>query len=133
MGPWLNPAQSVGPHGLSARLALIGPGDRAPAAAPDSGAGAHLEGLFGRAFGVIIIYQPPNQEACKQSKSDECSQVGSNKNGGKSVLFTHDMQRLPLPPCKRPSRKPMRELSSCSMQELVGEPILASPISTNFH
>uniref|UniRef100_A0A0E0Q200 Uncharacterized protein n=2 Tax=Oryza TaxID=4527 RepID=A0A0E0Q200_ORYRU len=48
MGPWLNPAQSVGPRGLSARLALIGPGDRAPAAAPDSGAGAHLEGLFGR-------------------------------------------------------------------------------------
>lgn len=38
-----------------------------------------------------------------------------------SVLFTHDMQRLPLPPCKRPSRKPMRELSSCSVQELVGE------------
>ncbi len=50
MGPWLNPAQSVGPRGLSARLALIGPGDRAPAAAPDSGAGAHLEGLFGRVY-----------------------------------------------------------------------------------
>uniref|UniRef100_A0A0E0E5N6 Uncharacterized protein n=1 Tax=Oryza meridionalis TaxID=40149 RepID=A0A0E0E5N6_9ORYZ len=38
-----------------------------------------------------------------------------------SMPFTHDVLRLPLWPGKRPSRKPMRELSSCSVQELVGE------------
>uniref|UniRef100_A0A0D9WTH9 Uncharacterized protein n=1 Tax=Leersia perrieri TaxID=77586 RepID=A0A0D9WTH9_9ORYZ len=38
-----------------------------------------------------------------------------------SVPFTHDMLRLPLRPGKRPSRKPMRELSSCSVQQVVRE------------
>uniref|UniRef100_A0A0E0LEY7 Uncharacterized protein n=1 Tax=Oryza punctata TaxID=4537 RepID=A0A0E0LEY7_ORYPU len=38
-----------------------------------------------------------------------------------SKPFTHDVLRLLLWPGKRPSRKPMRELSSCSVQELVGE------------
>uniref|UniRef100_A0A0A9C134 Uncharacterized protein n=1 Tax=Arundo donax TaxID=35708 RepID=A0A0A9C134_ARUDO len=38
-----------------------------------------------------------------------------------SVLFTHDTLRPPLPSGESPSRKSMREILSCSMQELMRE------------
>jgi hypothetical protein len=38
-----------------------------------------------------------------------------------SVPFTHDTLRPPLPPGTSPPRKPIRELLSCSVQELAGQ------------
>ncbi|KAG0515857.1 hypothetical protein BDA96_10G313200 [Sorghum bicolor] len=38
-----------------------------------------------------------------------------------SVLLAHETLRLPLPSCESPSRKSMRELFSCSVQELARE------------
>lgn len=38
-----------------------------------------------------------------------------------SVPFTHDTLRPPLPPGMSPPRKPIRELLSCSVQELAGQ------------
>uniref|UniRef100_A0A0D3GK80 Uncharacterized protein n=1 Tax=Oryza barthii TaxID=65489 RepID=A0A0D3GK80_9ORYZ len=47
MGPWLNPAQSVGLRVLLTQLAIwLRPPPRTPVTG--AGAGARLEGLFGR-------------------------------------------------------------------------------------